>query len=148
MNYNYSKLLVKEDSRVVFSNFPTLEDGGYNKKTAKEEQAADNAEDRDKLIQCLLAGFPNNVAVLDTDNRYRIVGNRQEIAVHPSSALHGRTNQSVPRKANKPAAIRKGSSVQASPSRMPSEKDLASRGPPKNTPQYVIVDMPVYSAPR
>jgi PPK2 family polyphosphate:nucleotide phosphotransferase len=37
MNYNYSKLLVKEDSRVVLSNFPTLEDGGYNKKTAKEE---------------------------------------------------------------------------------------------------------------
>ena len=37
MNYNYSKLLVKEDSRVVLSNFPTLEDGGYNKKSAKEE---------------------------------------------------------------------------------------------------------------
>ena len=37
MNYNYSKLLVKEDSRVVLSNIPTLEDGGYNKKTAKEE---------------------------------------------------------------------------------------------------------------
>jgi PPK2 family polyphosphate:nucleotide phosphotransferase len=37
MNYNYSKLLVKENSRVVLSNFPTLEDGGYNKKSAKEE---------------------------------------------------------------------------------------------------------------
>ena len=66
--------------------------------------AADGASAN--LLRCLLAGFPANVALLDADNRYRTPGGRQEIAVHPSSALHARANQSIARKAaTKPAAI-------------------------------------------
>ena len=37
MNFDYSKLHVKENSKIKLSDFPTIEDGGFTKKTAKEE---------------------------------------------------------------------------------------------------------------
>lgn len=37
MNFDYSKFKVKEGAKVNLSEFPTLEDGGYTKKTAKKE---------------------------------------------------------------------------------------------------------------
>lgn len=37
MNFDYGKLLVKEGDKVNLKDFPTCEDGGYTKKTAKEE---------------------------------------------------------------------------------------------------------------
>ena len=37
MNFDYSKFKVKEGVKVNLSDFPALEDGGYTKKTAKEE---------------------------------------------------------------------------------------------------------------
>lgn len=37
MNFDYSKLRVQEGAKVSLKDFPTCEDGGYTKKTAKEE---------------------------------------------------------------------------------------------------------------
>lgn len=37
MDFSYGKLLVKEGAKVSLKDFPTSEDGGYTKKTAKEE---------------------------------------------------------------------------------------------------------------
>lgn len=37
MNFDYSRFLVKEGTKVNLNDFPTLEDGGYTKKTAKKE---------------------------------------------------------------------------------------------------------------
>jgi PPK2 family polyphosphate:nucleotide phosphotransferase len=37
MNFDYSKLRVREGSKIRLKDFPTLEDGGFTKKTAKEE---------------------------------------------------------------------------------------------------------------
>lgn len=37
MNFDYSKLRVKENTRVNLNEFPTSEDGGFTKNTAKEE---------------------------------------------------------------------------------------------------------------
>ncbi len=37
MNFDYSKLIVREGSKINLNNIPTLEDGGFSKKTAKKE---------------------------------------------------------------------------------------------------------------
>ena len=37
MNFDYSKLHIKENSKIKLSDFSTIEDGGFTKKTAKEE---------------------------------------------------------------------------------------------------------------
>jgi len=37
MNFDYSKFLVKEGTKISLNNCPTREDGGFTKKTAKEE---------------------------------------------------------------------------------------------------------------
>ncbi|MDD4631520.1 MAG: polyphosphate kinase 2 family protein [Proteiniphilum sp.] len=37
MNFDYSKLRVKEGTKVSLKEYPTLEDGGFTKKSAKEE---------------------------------------------------------------------------------------------------------------
>ena len=37
MNFDYSKFCVQEGDEVTLKDFPTCEDGGYTKKTAKEE---------------------------------------------------------------------------------------------------------------
>jgi len=37
MNFDYSKFRVQEGDEVTLKDFPTCEDGGYTKKTAKEE---------------------------------------------------------------------------------------------------------------
>lgn len=37
MNFDYNKLLVKENSKVNLNDFPTLQDGGFTKKSAKKE---------------------------------------------------------------------------------------------------------------
>ena len=36
MNFDYSKFHVKEDSKISLNDFPTLENGGFTKKTAKK----------------------------------------------------------------------------------------------------------------
>ncbi len=37
MNFDYRKFRVQEGDKVILKDFPTCEDGGYTKKTAKEE---------------------------------------------------------------------------------------------------------------
>src|SRR5690554_3687576 len=37
MNFDYSKLRVKEEAKIKLANFPTSEDGGFTKKSAKKE---------------------------------------------------------------------------------------------------------------
>lgn len=37
MKFDYGKFLVKEDTKVTLKDFPACEDGGYTRKTAKEE---------------------------------------------------------------------------------------------------------------
>jgi len=54
MNFDYNKFLVKEGTKVSLKNYPTREDGGFTKKTAKEE-IKENIRELKKLQEMFYA---------------------------------------------------------------------------------------------
>ena len=61
MNFDYSKFRVKEGTKVSLNNCATSEDGGFTKKTAKEE-IKENIKELKKLQEMFYA-----------DNRYSLL---------------------------------------------------------------------------